>query len=92
MRYRIGLCDDAMRGAIAEGVADRYAVRMKTIRADLRLADHATTQIVQVTALMRVSPDRNTFLKLFSSNFKRVPKTGRSERLVRWASTKEAAN
>lgn len=27
-----------------------------------------------VTALMRVSPDWNTFMKLFGTNFKRVPK------------------
>jgi hypothetical protein len=41
MRYAVGLYDDAMGGAVAKGVADRYAVGMEAIGADLGLADDA---------------------------------------------------
>ena len=36
-----------MRGAIAKCVADRYAVRVKTIRRNLRLSNDAAAQVVQ---------------------------------------------
>jgi hypothetical protein len=36
-----------MRGAVAERVADRHAVRMKAIRRNLRLTDDAAAQVVQ---------------------------------------------
>jgi hypothetical protein len=34
---------------------------------------HLEKHVAVVTALMRVSPDWNTFMKLFGTNFKRVP-------------------
>jgi hypothetical protein len=35
---------------------------------------HLEKHVAGVTALMRVSPDWNTFMKLFGTNFKRVAK------------------
>jgi hypothetical protein len=40
---------------------------------------HLEKHVEVVTALMRVSPDWATFLKLFGSNFKRIPKPGQND-------------
>jgi hypothetical protein len=45
VRYRIGFIDNAMGDALAEGVADRWPVRMKTVRRNLRRAEHALAKI-----------------------------------------------
>jgi hypothetical protein len=45
--YRIGLVDDAMRGAEAEGIADRVLVRMIAVRADFRHTDDALAEILK---------------------------------------------
>jgi hypothetical protein len=47
MRYRIGLVDDAVRGAVTERVADRIAIRQEAVRRNLGLSDHATAQVIQ---------------------------------------------
>jgi len=47
MRYAVGVYDHAMRGAVTERIADRYAVGVKAIRTDLRLPDHTPAQVVQ---------------------------------------------
>jgi hypothetical protein len=45
--YAVGLYDHAMRGAVAECVADCYAVGLEAIRGSLRLSDNAAAQVVQ---------------------------------------------
>ena len=47
MGYAVRFYDHAMRGAIAERVADRIAIGQEAVRCNLRLADHALAQIVQ---------------------------------------------
>ena len=44
--YAVGLIDDAVRGALAESVADRGLVVVQAVRADFRRADHATAQVL----------------------------------------------
>src|SRR4051812_5399678 len=46
VRYRIGLVDNAMVGALAERVADRRLVVVRPVRRNLRYADQASAQVL----------------------------------------------